>query len=504
MPAAGWNDHDNMAIHRHFYGLGNVMATRFMAHHKAWEATLPNMGMATGRLKRQLKGCLTMAGYQSLNNAEPLVFGSKSPRNVMQSNLCQPYNANAGRHLAIIFMSFLAALMLLPVAHSKAQDTALLPKSILKIDGYKMAGDAQRMRIVIQFDRDPEFGWKLMRGPHRLMIETPGSLFTIDEKELAPRGMVTSVNYGNVGSNHARIILSFDGAFAVERLDMLENEDDEGFRLVADIIATSEAEFEKAMAEQVETTASTRTTPKSDRLNYALPDDRKFRIVIDPGHGGVDTGAKGVSGMLEKTITLAFALELKNRLDKTGLYDVFLTRDRDDFLRLDERVRIARQHEADLFISIHADAIRLKNVRGATVYTVSDKASDAEAAAKAIRENLADEIAGITIEEDHQEVTDILADLIRRETQSFSIRFARSLVGELSGAVEMIPTNPHRFAGFRVLRAPDVPSVLLELGYLSNEEDETLMRNPQWRAKAADSIAAAIGIFAAARQGAAR
>src|SRR5690606_28236308 len=125
-------------------------------------------------------------------------------------------------------------------------------------------------------------------------------------------------------------------------------------------------------------------------------------------------GAKGASGTLEKTITLAFALELKKRLEEEGGLDVFLTRDRDLFLRLDERVRIARQHDADLFISIHADAIRLKNVRGATVYTVSDKASDAEAAAKAIRENLADEIAGIPIEEEHQEVADILVDLIRR------------------------------------------------------------------------------------------
>jgi N-acetylmuramoyl-L-alanine amidase len=155
-----------------------------------------------------------------------------------------------------------------------------------------------------------------------------------------------------------------------------------------------------------------------------------------------------------------------------------------------------------LFISIHADAIRLKNVRGATVYTVSDKASDAEAAAKAIRENLSDQIAGIAVEEEIPEVADILADLIRRETQSFSLRFARSLVGGLSTAIRMIPTNPHRFAGFKVLRAPDVPSVLLELGYLSNVEDEALMRDAGWRAKAARGIVEAVDLFAAAHRGA--
>jgi N-acetylmuramoyl-L-alanine amidase len=331
----------------------------------------------------------------------------------------------------------------------------------------------------------------------------PGAGFFVDPADAEPRGMVTAVNYGNLGPDRSRIILSFDGPFAVERLDLLANEADSGFRLVADIVAASDDAFDKAMAEQVETTASTRTTPKADRLGKpAAPGERRFRVVVDPGHGGVDTGAEGGRGTLEKTITLAFALELKKELEASGRYDVFLTRDRDVFLRLDERVQIARRHEADLFISIHADAIRLKNVRGATVYTVSDKASDAEAAAKAIRENLSDQIAGVVVEEENQEVADILADLIRRETQSFSLRFARSLVGGLSTAIRMIPTNPHRFAGFKVLRAPDVPSVLLELGYLSNVEDEALMRDAGWRAKAARGIVEAVDLFAAAHRGA--
>lgn len=388
-----------------------------------------------------------------------------------------------------------AVLALLP-AVAQAQD-------MLHVHDYRMAGDAARTRIVVNFNRDPEFRWFLMKGPHRLVIDMPGAGFSFDKDTLAARGMVSSVDYGNLGQDRARIIVSFDGPFTVERLDVLANESDQGFRLVADIAATSDAAFNAAMAEQVETTASTRTTPKVDRIGrIAMPGDRRFRVVVDPGHGGADTGAEGETGTLEKTITLAFGLELKQALERSGRYDVFLTRDRDLFLRLDERVRIAQAHEADLFVSIHADAIRLKNVRGATVYTVSDKASDAEAAAKAIRENLADAIAGVVVEEENQEVADILADLIRRETQSFSIRFARSLIGELATAIRMIPTNPHRFAGFRVLRAPDVPSVLLELGYLSNAEDEALMRDPAWREKAVGGLVDAIGMFAAARQGA--
>jgi N-acetylmuramoyl-L-alanine amidase len=175
-----------------------------------------------------------------------------------------------------------------------------------------------------------------------------------------------------------------------------------------------------------------------------------------------------------------------------------MTRDDDRFLPLDERVRNARQDNADLFISIHADTISIKGIRGATVYTVSDKASDAAAAAVATRENLSDDLAGVEITEANHDVADILVDLIRRETHSFSIRFARSLVGQLSNAIEMI-NHPHRFAGFRVLRAPDVPSVLIELGYLSNPKDEAELRDPKWRQKAVDSICKAIAQFAAAK-----
>ena len=393
-----------------------------------------------------------------------------------------------------LVVALLALLALAPAAWAE---------DLLVAQGYKMAGDASRTRVVVHFDREPELRWLLMRDPHRLVIDLPEAEFRFDEAGLKPRGMVQDVRFGNLGAGRSRVIISFDTAFDIQRLDIVENEESAGFRLVADIVASSEEAFETAMADQVEATGSTQVTPKSDRLGQTGDRrDRRFRVVIDPGHGGIDTGAEGVTGTLEKTITLAFGLELKKKLEEGGELDVFLTREQDLFLRLDERVRIARQHEADLFISIHADAIRLKNFRGATVYTVADKASDAEAAAKAIRENLADEIAGIEIEEEHQEVADILADLIRRETQGFSIRFARSLVGELSGAIGMIPKNPHRFAGFKVLRAPDVPSVLLELGYLSNADDETLLRDPEWRAKAADGIAAAIAVFASARQGA--
>jgi len=371
----------------------------------------------------------------------------------------------------------------------------------LEAHEYKMAGDAVRMRVVMNFDTEPEPRWFLLRGPNRLVIDLPKTKFAIDPKELAARGMITSVRYGQINDKTSRIILQAKGPFVIDNLDVVPNENAPGFRLVADLSAASRNAFDEALAVQAQTTASTETTPKSERLGLRTGRaGQRFTIVIDPGHGGIDGGAAGPSGTVEKDITLTFARELRDKLLADGRFTVFMTRDKDEFLRLDDRVRIAREHEADLFISVHADTIRLKGIRGATVYTISEKASDAEAQALADRENLSDHLAGIVVEEENREVADILVDLIKRETHSFSMRFARSLVGELSTTVGLI-NNPHRSAGFKVLKAPDVPSVLLELGYLSNTKDEEQLKNSEWRAKAAGSVARAIELFATSTGG---
>lgn len=357
----------------------------------------------------------------------------------------------------------------------------------LRVEGMRVAGDASRARVVLDVSDDPRFRWFLLRSPHRLVLEFEDAEYRHEEEAAEPRGLVTNVQFGPAGASSSRLILTAEGAFAVENVDVLTDEGDDGRRLVIDMVAASERQFEQALADQIATTATAPTDGTESK--------RRFTVVIDPGHGGADSGAKGISGIHEKTITLAFGLELKKRLEDLDRYDVHLTRDRDVFLRLDERVRIARRHEADLLISIHADAIRHRNVRGATVYTVSDLPSDAESAAKAVRENLADQIAGYASNEASDEVSDILADLVRRETDGFSRQFAKTLVTEMSSEIGMIK-NPHRFAGFQVLKAPDVPSVLVELGYLSNPRDEAQLRDVEWRAQAAAAIAAAIGRMA--------
>lgn len=217
-------------------------------------------------------------------------------------------------------------------------------------------------------------------------------------------------------------------------------------------------------------------------------------IVIDPGHGGVDPGATGVSGAYEKHITLAMARELKAMLERSGRYRVHLTRDRDVFIRLRERVAIARAQGADLFISLHADAVQSPQIRGLSVYTLSRNASDAEAQALAEKENKADLIAGIDLTHESADVANILIDLAQRETMNRSAGFAAELVDEVGQEMDLLG-NTHRFAGFAVLKAPDVPAVLVEMGYLSNESEEKLLRQPQYRARLAKSITKAVERF---------
>lgn len=364
---------------------------------------------------------------------------------------------------------------------------------------YKMAGDATKMRIVIDFDREPDIKWFLLRGPNRLVVDLPRTRFAISAKDAKVRGLVKAVRYGDQGEG-SRLILTGKGPFSVDKLDVLKNDDGTGYRIAIDMSAASDREFDEALANQALTTGSTVSTDKGARVGTGPVSNpgHRFTVVIDPGHGGIDGGAEGLNGTIEKNVTLAFATELRDKLAAVGNYDVFMTRETDEFLRLDDRVRIARQHEADLLISIHADTIGVKGIRGATVYTVSDKASDPEAQALADRENLSDQFAGMVIKDDNKEVTDILIDLIRRETHNFSMSFAHTLVGQLSTSVGLI-NNPQRSAGFKVLKAPDVPSVLVELGYLSNAKDEAQLLDADWRGKAAQSITNAVALFASAK-----
>jgi N-acetylmuramoyl-L-alanine amidase len=231
----------------------------------------------------------------------------------------------------------------------------------------------------------------------------------------------------------------------------------------------------------------------------AAPSDTRPLIVIDPGHGGIDNGTQA-GGEMEKNLVLGFGLALRDRIEKSGKFRVVMTRDDDTFIPLNDRVKVARNQSAALFVSIHADALprREGDAQGATIYTLSDKASDAEAERLAEAENKSDAIGGVNLTDEPTEVADILIDLAQRETRTFSNRFARLLMGEMKSTVRM-HKHPLKSAGFRVLKAPDVPSVLVELGYVSNKGDLVHLVSENWRTKTVGSMAQAIDAFFAKR-----
>ena len=394
--------------------------------------------------------------------------------------------ARKQRWLCGAVVAFTVALPLSPALaeqHNKPELAALT---------FKMAGDELRSRIVVMFDREPSVETHLLERPHRLIVDLPEASFGFDKESLEPRGLISEVRYGLIAQKRSRLILNAKGPFRVEKLEVVKNESSAGYRMVIDIVASSDREFAQLLADQKVTTSSlpTEKDGESPAISESLGSSHQFTVMIDPGHGGIDSGAESVSGTLEKNVTLAFGRELRDELIKNKNINVLLTREDDTFLRLGERVRLARQHETDLFISLHADTIRHKDIRGATVYTLSDKASDDVAKAMAERENNSDASAGIYSEE-APVVHDILMELTQRETHSFSLNFADGLVKSLQGEVNLI-NNPHRFAGFQVLRAPDVPSVLVEIGYLSNKDDEILLKDATWRKRAVERISHAV------------
>ena len=354
---------------------------------------------------------------------------------------------------------------------------------------FRIAGDEVRTRVVIEFEQQPEFSYHLLASPHRLVVDLPETIFGFADKAARPRGLISDIRYGAMAPGRSRVVLTALGPVKTEMAEVLENDADGTFRLVFDIAATSDTEFARLVSQQ-----RWDAPAEAPDVAMAAPQhgaDDTFTVAIDPGHGGIDTGTRGRNGTQEKDITLAFGQTLKSVLEDATDVRVVLTRDDDRFISLGERVRIARQNGADLLVSIHADSFRLRSVRGATVYTLSDKASDEMARQLADRENKSDLIAGLALEDEPATVADILIDLTRRETEVFSIGLAREVIDAFDGRINLI-TNPHRSAGFRVLRAPEVPSVLVELGYLSNVEDEKLLNDPEWRQTTAELLVEAI------------
>lgn len=350
--------------------------------------------------------------------------------------------------------------------------------------------------VRLVFDADSKFDYNvfLLSNPKRLVVDVKDSNVRSQiERNVDKNNVLSNIRVGKTPDGDARIAFDLKQPAIVKKVFMLPPQSSFGWRFVIDMEVSSEREFAAHIGNQhafIQDSGkkSTKTASKSSAVSKS---NSKKIIVLDPGHGGQDPGAIGVSGVYEKNITLAMARELKKILEKDGDYKVYLTRNRDVFIPLRERVKIARRYKADLFLSIHADSALNKNAKGLSVYTLSETASDKEAAALAERENKADVIAGLNFAEHSKEVSDILINLAQRETMNRSSEFANFMVQEMRKSVKLLD-NTHRFAGFAVLKAPDVPAVLLEMGYLSNRTEEKLLRQESYRRKLAKSASAAI------------
>ncbi|MEA2867499.1 MAG: N-acetylmuramoyl-L-alanine amidase [Bradyrhizobium sp.] len=373
----------------------------------------------------------------------------------------------------------------------------------------RLAGDSKQTRFVLDLDKAIPFRAFALADPYRVVVDIPQVSFQLAAGTgAAGRGLVKAFRYGLVMPGGSRIVFDLTGpariahSYVVDAANgqpprlVLEFEEVDRATFVQSLAAEGRPELRPAVADAADVASAAQAAVVSKPAASA---DLRPVIVIDPGHGGIDNGTQA-SGESEKNLVLGFGLALRDRIEKGGKYRVVMTRADDTFIPLADRVKIARDQSAALFVSIHADALprREGDAQGATIYTLSDRASDAEAGRLAEAENKADAIGGVNLTEEPTDVADILIDLAQRETRTFSNRFARLLAGQMKNTARMYK-HPLKSAGFRVLKAPDVPSVLVELGYVSNKGDLEHLVSEDWRSRTVGSMAQAIDAFFAKR-----
>lgn len=401
----------------------------------------------------------------------------------------------AGALLGALIALFLPVLAAKPVRAANVSAAANLPAAT----DVRLAGDDRQTRLIFDLTDKVDLSVFTLASPYRVVIDLPQIAFRLPAKTgETGRGLIKAFRYGLVMQGGARVVIDTKGPVRVDKAFVLPAADGLPARMVLDLAATDRDTFMRDLALANRQRAEQRR-PEPPPATLRSAGDPRPLIVIDPGHGGIDTGTKAGS-VVEKTIVLDFATMLRDRMEKSGKYRVAMTRTDDTFIPLAGRVKFARQRQAALFISIHADALPKGEgeAEGATVYTLSEKASDAQAARLAEAENRADVISGVDLAAEPNDVADILIDLTQRETKAFSAKFAAGLVNEMKRVARM-HKHPLKSAGFRVLLAPDVPSVLLELGYVSTKDDLKQLMSEAWRARTADSMVQAVDSFFATR-----
>lgn len=369
----------------------------------------------------------------------------------------------------------------------------------------RLGGDTTRTRFVTVLSKKVKFAVRTLADPYRVVIDLSDVKLNLPSgRGKESKGLVKGYRYGRVEPYGVRIILDVMGPVLVDKASIWPARDGNPPRLVVELTRTDRKTFLVKQRARSKSLAARRTAKRGKSRASSRPKSRRGKsgkarrvIVIDPGHGGIDPGAVSKSGLKEKDIVFAFSKALRDVLKKSGRYHVIMTRSVDSYVPLRKRVDIGRKKSADLFISVHADSLvgrYSKSVAGATVYTLSEEASDEEAKALAAKENRSDIIAGVDLPSDSNDVTNILIDLAQRETKNLSIGFADTLLASLNGKTK-IRKKGRRYAGFRVLKAPDVPSVLVELGYMTHPEDVKRLKSSAWRVKVAGAVAEAVDTY---------
>jgi N-acetylmuramoyl-L-alanine amidase len=363
-------------------------------------------------------------------------------------------------------------------------------------------------RFVVETSTRPQPRISATAQPSQVVVTLPDRSFVPASRPERGSGLVRAIRYRLTdGGRGAQIVLTTSAPATVANMFVMDpSGGNPAYRLVIDLVAGTPSNGPVLAAPRQRYTTSkpvlvASAGPSASAMRRVVtpapvPPSAKRRpiVVIDPGHGGVDPGAIGRKGENEKTVVLAIAQALKKDLLADGRYKVVMTRDSDVFIPLADRVKIARKAGASLFLSIHADTISDSSVQGAGVYTLSASASDAQAAALAAKENSADEIAGINLRDTPDEISSILIDFAQHHTQERSARLAALLVPRIGTAINMRERS-HRSAGFRVLKAPDVPSALVEVGYLSNPADEAVLTSAKGRARIARALSQGIADY---------
>ncbi len=374
----------------------------------------------------------------------------------------------------------------------------------LTVDDIRFGLHPGKVRMVLELSETAEFRAFVLADPFRMVIDLPSFEWQAGAINKPASSAISGVRQGNLRSGISRIVFDLTGPAVIESAFFLPQNKGLPDRLVIDYANVPHSVFSARKGKILGTldidTDSSPVRKASAAVPVPVPQNKRKKpvakplVVIDAGHGGKDPGAVGARNVYEKNITLAAAKELKRQLVASGQYRVKMTRETDIYLRLHERVAVARNNEADLFVSVHADSIDNPRVRGASVYTLSKKASDAQTAKLAERENRAD-LIGMDLSGEDEDVAIILTDLLVNDTMNQSKFFANTLKDAISrGGTRMLP-NPHRSAGFAVLKAPEIPSVLIEIGFMSNAHEARMLNSGSYRRKIISSIKSGIDAY---------